>query len=113
MGFYTMHVYNTRDIFRVCFCYFFCYHLIAVEGKMHSLPVLITDLTLISIYAGIAILLFKWLKQPVVLGYILAGIVAGPYFTLFPSVTDKANITIWAAIGVIFLLFSLGLEFSF
>ena len=80
---------------------------------MHSLPVLITDLTLISIYAGITILLFKWLKQPVVLGYILAGIVAGPYLTLFPSVTDKANITIWADIGVIFLLFSLGLEFSF
>lgn len=80
---------------------------------MHSLPVLITDLTLISIYAGIAILLFKWLKQPVVLGYILAGILAGPYLTLFPSVTDKANITIWADIGVIFLLFSLGLEFSF
>ncbi len=80
---------------------------------MHSLPVLITDLTLISIYAGIAILLFKWLKQPVVLGYILAGIVAGPYLTVFPSVTDKANITIWADIGVIFLLFSLGLEFSF
>ncbi len=80
---------------------------------MHSLPVLITDLTLISIYAGITILLFKWLKQPVVLGYILAGLVAGPYLTNFPSVTDKENITIWADIGVIFLLFSLGLEFSF
>ena len=80
---------------------------------MHSLPILITDLTLISIYAGITILLFKWLKQPVVLGYILAGIIAGPYLTDFPSVTDKENITIWADIGVIFLLFSLGLEFSF
>ena len=58
-------------------------------------------------------MLFKRLKQPVVLGYVLAGIIAGPYLTLFPSVTDKENITIWADIGVIFLLFSLGLEFSF
>lgn len=80
---------------------------------MHGLPPLITDLTLISIYAGLITLLFKWLKQPVVLGYVLAGIIAGPYLTLFPSVTDKENITIWADIGVIFLLFSLGLEFSF
>ncbi len=80
---------------------------------MHHLPALIPDLTLISIYAGITILLFKWLKQPVVLGYILAGIVAGPYLTLFPSVTDKENVSTLAEIGVIFLLFSLGLEFSF
>jgi len=80
---------------------------------MHGLPPLITDLTLISIYAGLITLLFKKLKQPVVLGYVLAGIIAGPYLTLFPSVTDKENITIWADIGVIFLLFSLGLEFSF
>ena len=80
---------------------------------MHGLPPLITDLTLISVYAGLITLLFKWLKQPVVLGYVLAGIIAGPYFTFFPSVTDKENITIWADIGVIFLLFGLGLEFSF
>ncbi len=80
---------------------------------MHHIPALIPDLTLISIYAGITILLFKWLKQPVVLGYILAGIVAGPYLTIFPSVTDKENISTLAEIGVIFLLFSLGLEFSF
>lgn len=80
---------------------------------MHALPTLITDLTLIAIYAGITTLLFKWLKQPVVLGYVIAGIIAGPYLTLFPSVIDKENITVWADIGVIFLLFSLGLEFSF
>lgn len=80
---------------------------------MHALPTLITDLTLIAIYAGITTLLFKWLKQPLVLGYVLAGLIAGPYLTFFPSVTDKENITIWADIGVIFLLFSLGLEFSF
>ncbi|MBO7244509.1 MAG: cation:proton antiporter [Alphaproteobacteria bacterium] len=80
---------------------------------MHALPPLITDLTLIAVYAGIITLVFKWLKQPVVLGYVLAGIIAGPYLTLFPSVTDEQNIKIWADIGVIFLLFSLGLEFSF
>ena len=80
---------------------------------MHGLPELITDLTLIAIYAGLTTLIFKWLKQPVVLGYVLAGIIAGPYLTFFPSITDKENIKIWADIGVIFLLFSLGLEFSF
>ena len=80
---------------------------------MHDLPPIITDLTLIALYAGIITLIFKWLKQPVVLGYVLAGIIAGPYFTLFPSVTDEHSIKIWADIGVIFLLFGLGLEFSF
>lgn len=80
---------------------------------MHGLPNIITDLTFITIYAGIITLLFKWLKQPVVLGYVLAGVVAGPYFNLFPTVKDMDNISIWADVGVIFLLFNLGLEFSF
>lgn len=80
---------------------------------MHHLPTLITDLALITVYAGLVTLLFKWLKQPVVLGYVLAGIFAGPFIHGLPSVTDKENIQIWADIGVIFLLFSLGLEFSF
>lgn len=80
---------------------------------MHHLPTLITDLAVITIYAGLVTLLFKWLKQPVVLGYVLAGIFAGPFIHGLPSVTDKENIQIWADIGVIFLLFSLGLEFSF
>lgn len=80
---------------------------------MSELPGLIRDLALIIIYGGLATLLFKWLKQPVVLGYVLAGILVGPHFDIFPTVTDKENITIWADIGVIFLLFSLGLEFSF
>lgn len=80
---------------------------------MHGLPTLITDLTLITVYAGIVTLLFKWLKQPVVLGYVLAGIFAGPYIKGLPTVVDNENIRIWADIGVIFLLFSLGLEFSF
>jgi len=57
--------------------------------------------------------LFKWLKQPVVLGYIVAGILSGPHFAFSPTVVDTSNIHIWADIGVIFLLFALGLEFSF
>lgn len=80
---------------------------------MSELPGLIRDLALISIYGGLTTLLFKWLKQPVVLGYILAGIIVGPHIDIMPTVMDKENITIWADIGVIFLLFSLGLEFSF
>ena len=80
---------------------------------MHSIHALIIDLTLITIYAGITTLIFKKLKQPIVLGYILAGIFAGPFFNFVPTVTDKENLTLWADIGVIFLLFSLGLEFSF
>lgn len=79
---------------------------------MH-LPHLITDLALILGVAAIVTLLFKKLKQPVVLGYIIAGILVGPNFNLFPTVLEKEGIHIWAEIGVIFLLFSLGLEFSF
>lgn len=86
---------------------------INMVNKMHNLHPLITDLTLITVYAAITTLIFKKLKQPMVLGYILAGIFAGPYFNLVPTVTDRANLALWADIGVIFLLFSLGLEFSF
>ncbi|MDR2773291.1 MAG: cation:proton antiporter, partial [Tannerella sp.] len=80
---------------------------------MGHLPPLIHDLALILITAGVVTILFKWLKQPVVLGYIVAGFLAGPNFVFIPSVTDSSNISIWAEIGVIFLLFALGLEFSF
>jgi len=80
---------------------------------MHGLHPLIADLTLITVYAAITTLIFKKLKQPMVLGYLLAGIFAGPYFNFVPTVTDRANLNLWADIGVIFLLFSLGLEFSF
>ena len=80
---------------------------------MHSIHSLIIDLTLITIYAGITTLVFKKLKQPTVLGYILAGIFAGPFFNFVPTVSDSQNLTLWADIGVIFLLFGLGLEFSF
>ena len=80
---------------------------------MHGLHPLIVDLTLITVYAAITTLVFKKLKQPMVLGYLLAGIFAGPYFNFVPTVTDRTNLALWADIGVIFLLFSLGLEFSF
>ena len=58
-------------------------------------------------------LLFKKLKQPLVLGYVVAGFLASPHMAYTPSVMDTANIQTWADIGVIFLLFALGLEFSF
>lgn len=75
---------------------------------MH-LPNLILDLTLILASAAVIGLLFRALKQPLVLGYIIAGIVVGPYFRFFPTVTEQDNIRILADIGVIFLLFNLGL----
>lgn len=80
---------------------------------MHAIHTLIIDLTLITIYAGITTLVFKKFKQPIVLGYLLAGILAGPFLNFLPTVSDKENLTLWADIGVIFLLFGLGLEFSF
>lgn len=80
---------------------------------MSHLPTLIADLSLILICAGIMTLVFKKLKQPLVLGYVVAGFLASPHMTYTPSVMDTANIQTWADIGVIFLLFALGLEFSF
>ena len=80
---------------------------------MSQLPTLIADLALILICAGVMTLLFKKLKQPLVLGYVVAGFLASPYMPYTPSVMDTANIKTWADIGVIFLLFALGLEFSF
>jgi CPA2 family monovalent cation:H+ antiporter-2 len=77
------------------------------------LPDLISDLGLILITAAIAVLLFKILKQPLVLGYLVAGFLAGSEFDFFPTVQDVNSVKVWAEIGVIFLLFSLGLEFSF
>lgn len=103
---------------------------------MGHLPHFISDLAIILITAGIVTILFKWLKQPVVLGYIVAGFLASLHFKNFtesvvvkitgitdgriaelfsvlPEISDMANVSIWAEIGVIFLLFALGLEFSF
>lgn len=79
----------------------------------HHLPFLITDLALILAAAAVTTLIFKKIKQPVVLGYILAGVLVSPQVHVIPTVVDEASIKIWAEIGVIFLLFSLGLEFSF
>lgn len=84
----------------------------ATEASHHLYP-LIGDLGLILMTAGLAVLLFKKIRQPLVLGYIIAGFLAGPYFHFFPTVKDIHNVEVWAEIGVIFLLFSLGLEFSF
>ena len=80
---------------------------------MSHLPALITDLAIILASAGVMTLVFKRLKQPLVLGYIVAGIIAGPHFPFTPTVVDSGNIQTWADIGVVFLLFALGLEFSF
>ena len=80
---------------------------------MSQLEPLIADLALILICAGVMTLLFKSLKQPIVLGYIVAGFLASPNMPYMPSVTDGHGIHVWSEIGVIFLLFSLGLEFSF
>ncbi|MBD5316746.1 MAG: sodium:proton antiporter [Bacteroides sp.] len=74
---------------------------------------LIRDLALILILGAVVTVLFKLLKQPVVLGYIVAGFLASPHFAYLPSVTTESNIEFWAQIGIIVLLFSLGLEFSF
>jgi CPA2 family monovalent cation:H+ antiporter-2 len=81
-------------------------------STLHLEP-LISDLGLILMTAGIAVLIFKKLKQPLVLGYLIAGFLAGNHFDFFPSVKDIKSVEVWAEIGVIFLLFSLGLEFSF
>ena len=80
---------------------------------MSELEPLIADLALILICAGAMTLLFKRLRQPVVLGYIVAGFLASPNMPYMPSVTDMEGIHLWSEIGVIFLLFALGLEFSF
>lgn len=80
---------------------------------MSQLEPLISDLALILICAGVMTLLFKGLKQPIVLGYIVAGFLASPNMPYMPSVTDGHSVHVWSDIGVIFLLFALGLEFSF
>ncbi|MET0461837.1 MAG: cation:proton antiporter [Chitinophagaceae bacterium] len=80
---------------------------------MIHLPHLISDLGLILGAAAVITIIFKWLKQPLVLGYLIAGFLVGPHFSIFPTVVETENIKVWAEIGVIFLLFSLGLEFSF
>ena len=79
---------------------------------MESLDVFVVDLALILSVASIAAVILKKLKQPVVLGYIVAGFLISPNFTLLPTVVSQEDITVWANIGVIFLMFGLGLEFN-
>jgi len=74
---------------------------------------MIQDLALILVVAGVVTLVFKKLKQPLVLGYIVAGFLVSPHMPYTASVVDKEDIHDWADIGVMFLLFSLGLDFSF
>ena len=80
---------------------------------MSHIPALIQDLALILVVAGLVTLLFKKLRQPIVLGYIVAGFLVSPHMPYIMSVVDKADIQTWADIGVLFLLFALGLDFSF
>lgn len=74
---------------------------------------LVADLALILISAGIFTLISKVLKQPLILGYIVAGFLVGPHFGLFPTLTSIETVNQWSEIGIVFLLFALGLEFSF
>ncbi|MDE7345270.1 MAG: cation:proton antiporter [Muribaculaceae bacterium] len=85
----------------------------AGHGSEDNTNGLILDLAWILVLAAIATLVFKKLKQPVVLGYILAGFLASPNFTYLPSISNLENIEIWADLGIVVLMFSLGLEFSF
>ena len=80
---------------------------------MAELPTMIRDLALMLMVAGVVTLVFKKLKQPLVLGYIVAGFLVSPHMPYTTSVVDMSNIHLWADIGVMFLLFSLGLDFSF
>ena len=79
---------------------------------MNHLPPIISDLALILLVAGVVTVIVRKLKQPLVLGYIVAGFLASPHMPYMPSVQDHSNIEVWSEIGVIFLMFVLGLEFS-
>jgi len=80
---------------------------------MNHLPHLIKDLALILTVAAVVTVIFKRLKFPLILGYIVAGILISPHFSFFPTIYEFTDVQVWGEIGVIFLLFSLGLEFSF
>jgi len=79
---------------------------------MAELNPLFRELALILITAGVITVIFKRLKQPLVLGYIVAGFFIGPHFTWFPVIKGDENLTLWSEIGIVFLMFALGLEFS-
>lgn len=79
---------------------------------MGELNPLFRELALILVTAGVITVIFKWLKQPLVLGYIVAGFFIGPHFPWFPVIRGDENLTLWSDIGIVFLMFALGLEFS-
>ena len=79
---------------------------------MDALPPLFLDLAVILVTAGVITVVFKWLRQPLVLGYIVAGFFVGPYFPWFPGVSDTGDVKVWSDIGIVFLMFALGLDFS-
>ncbi len=97
-------------------------HIGAALDKRESFAILVAktmngqflqDLTIVMLVAGLVMLLFRWLRQPVVLGYLLAGFIIGPHTPPFPLIQDEVTIKTLADIGVVFLMFSLGLDFSF
>ena len=73
---------------------------------------LVRDLAIILISAGIFTIISKALKQPLILGYIVAGFLIGPGITFFPGVSSMESVHQWSEIGIIFMMFGLGLEFS-
>lgn len=82
------------------------------EAESHTNG-LIADLAWVLLLGAVVTLLFKRMKQPVVLGYILAGFLASPKFVYLPSISNLDNIDFWADLGIVVLMFTLGLEFSF
>src|SRR5262245_60895429 len=82
-----------------------------IEKTMHGTAFL-QDLAVVMIVAGLVTVVFHRFRQPVVLGYILAGVIIGPHTPPFPLISDEATIKTLAELGIIFLMFSLGLEFS-
>ena len=74
---------------------------------------MVADLALILTSAGVVTVIFKLLKQPLVLGYLVAGFLVGPHLHIFPTVADMADVEAWSEIGIIFMMFGVGLEFSF
>ena len=74
---------------------------------------LVRDLAIILGSAGLFTIISKALKQPLILGYIIAGFLIGPHISFFPGITSEETVHQWSEIGIIFLMFGLGLEFSF
>ena len=79
---------------------------------MH-IPTMISDLTIMLLTAGVVTVVFKKLKLPLIIGYIVAGFLISPFFPMFFNVEDTASINTWSEVGVIIILFHIGLEFDF